>query len=286
MSQVEINAAMIQGSNGFSAYVVGAEEGKPEAQVWVGDCREILPMMVPEGSVDLVFADPPFNLGRVYEKWDDRMTLRGYQEFTQQWMKEVVRVLRPGGAMWVNAPDEWVSFIDAYAREGLWAERINWCVWHYRFGQHTHEKFISSHSHVLYFVKPGGQRTWNGEAVLEESDRASKYGDPRTLMKSEGVEGKRVPLDVWQGQYWGRVQGNNAERVQGQDNQLPEVYLERVIRATSNAGDTVLDPFLGGGTTSVVGRDLGRRCLGVEVGEDAARRAVERIQRGSVRVGK
>ena len=276
MSEVNSNVEPV-------GYRVLAEGGMGEVQVWVGDCRVVVPQMVAEGSVDLVFADPPFNIGRKYEKWNDRMEADAYESFTQQWMAEMLEALRPGGAMWVNAPDEHVSMFDQNAR-GFGFDRVNWCVWHYRFGQHTHTKFINSHSHVLYFVKPGGIRTWNGGEILEASDRASKYGDERTLNKVEGEPGRRVPLDVWAGPGWGRVQGNNKERVEGQDNQLPEIYLERVIRSTSRVGDLVLDPFLGGGTTAVVGRQLGRRVVGVEIGEDAAKRAAERVVRGSIRV--
>jgi hypothetical protein len=84
--------------------------------------------------------------------------------------------------------------------------------------------------------------------VLEPSDRATVYFDPRTLAKDEN-KGMRVPMDVWYGQYWGRIQGNNKERRARHHNQIPEVYLERVIRACSNEGSLVLDPFLGSGTT-------------------------------------
>jgi site-specific DNA-methyltransferase (adenine-specific) len=91
-------------------------------------------------------------------------------------------------------------------------------------------------------------------------------------------------MDVWYGQFWGRVQGNNKERRGYHDNQLPEVYLERVIRACSNEGDLVLDPFLGSGTTGVVALALKRNFIGTEFSEENAKSACERIKIGPYRV--
>jgi site-specific DNA-methyltransferase (adenine-specific) len=128
--------------------------------------------------------------------------------------------------------------------------------------------------------------TWNPSEILELSDRRSIYFDPRTESKKDGMPaGMRVPMDVWYGQYWGRVQGNNTERRGYHDNQLPEVYLERVIRATSNEGDLVIDPFLGSGTTGVIAHALKRRFIGTEFSEDNAKSAFERMKAGPVRLG-
>ena len=130
--------------------------------------------------------------------------------------------------------------------------------------------------HALYFCKDPAARTWNPDEILEMSDRASIYGDKRTMEKSSN-KGMRVPMDVWYGKYWGRIQGNNTERRQGHQNQIPEVYLERVILACSNEGDLVLDPFAGSGTTGTVARAHGRRSIGIEQSEKIAKSAWERI---------
>lgn len=255
-------------------------------RVWVGDCREEL-LKIPEvaaGTVDLVFADPPFNWNRAYDKWDDAMPEREYVDFTYDWIDICVKALRPGGSLWINIPDTWAAEIVCYLKGRLERKPAcvmafqNWCIWHYRFGQNTTEKFINSKVHALYFIKPGGKHVWNGEAVAELSDRAAIYGDPRTLSKKDGMPPRmRVPLDVWYGQYWGRIQGNNKERRAYHDNQLPEVYLERVIRACSNQGDMVLDPFLGSGTTGVVAHKLRRKFVGTEFSAENAKHAWERI---------
>jgi len=264
----------------------------PDLRVYVGDCRTVLPAL-PEcaaGGVDLVFADPPFNWNRAYDRWDDAMPREDYLEFTYAWLDLCHAALRPGGAFWVNIPDDSAAEIVVHLkRRGL--EMENWCVWHYRFGQNTTARFINSKVHALYFVKPAGGapgsrgRTWNPEAVLEPSDRATTYFDPRTLSKNDGMPpGERVPMDVWYGKFWGRIQGNNKERRASHDNQLPEVYLERVVRACTDAGDLVLDPFLGSGTTGLLAHALGRRFIGIEYSEDNARSACERIREGPIRL--
>jgi DNA modification methylase len=111
---------------------------------------------------------------------------------------------------------------------------------------------------------------------LEVSDRASIYGDKRTMEKDSN-KGMRVPMDVWYGKYWGRVQGNNKERRSGHQNQIPEAYLERVILACSNKGDLVLDPFAGSGTTGTVARAYDRRSIGIEQSEQTATSAWQRM---------
>ena len=272
------------------AFVIDDE---PRAEVYVGDCRDVLPR-VPQcaaGAVDLVFADPPFNWKRAYDTWDDDLPEQEYLEgFTYKWLDACVAALSPRGSMWVNIPDDWAAEIVVHLKSrGL--HMVNWCVWHYRFGQNTRRRFINSKVHALYFARsrltrqedPERGRTWNPMEVLEVSDRRSIYFDARTESKRDGMPaGLRLPMDVWYGRYWGRIQGNNKERMPDHDNQLPEVYLERVIRACSNPGDLVLDPFLGSGTTGVMAHALGRRFVGVEYSRDNAKRAAARIARGPI----
>lgn len=253
---------------------------EPSTRIYVGDCRKILPKVKAE-SVDLIFADPPFNQGVSYDKWQDDIPQKEYLSFTKRWIDACLRVLARRGSIWINVPDRIVAEIVMHVKSrGL--HMVNWCIWHFRFGQCGRGKFIRSKTHVLYFIKDFANRIWNPDCILVESDRASIYNDVRTTKTC--TPGKRVPLDVWYGTYWGRIQGNNRERRANHRNQIPEVYMERIIRACSNEGDLVLDPFLGSGTTCTIARTLNRRSIGIELSETYAESAFQRIQAGPVRV--
>ncbi|MCA9297432.1 MAG: site-specific DNA-methyltransferase, partial [Phycisphaerales bacterium] len=159
----------------------------PEARVYVGDTRELLPRIpeVAEGSVDLVFADPPFNWSRAYDEWDDQMPREDYLGFTRAWLDLCIGALKPTGSIWVNIPDDSAAEIVMHLKSrGL--TMVNWCIWHYRFGQNTTGRFINSKVHVLYFSKDPSARTWNPDEILEVSDRRAIYGDPRTESKKDG----------------------------------------------------------------------------------------------------
>lgn len=257
----------------------------PDTRVYVGDCRDVLARLRsddPREQVDLIFADPPFNWEVPYDEWKDGMPRAEYERFTFDWLDGCIDVLAPHGALWVNIPDDTAAEIVVHLkRRGL--TMINWCIWHFRFGQNRNSSFIMSKVHALYFAKDPANRIWNPNAVLEQSDRAAIYSDARTFAKDSN-QGLRVPMDVWYGQYWGRIQGNNLERRPRHHNQIPEVYLERVIRSCSDEGSLVLDPFLGSGTTCTVARELNRRSIGIEFGKGNAASAFERIQQGPIRV--
>ena len=262
------------------------------ASVRIGDCREKLLEFdeVKNAEVDLVFADPPFNWARDYDRhetgdaWDDAaMSREQYLSFTEEWLNICAGALKPTGSMWVNIPDDSAAEIVVHLKK-IGLHMVNWCVWHYRFGQNTKGRFINSKVHALYFCKDPNKRTWNPDPILEISDRRAIYGDPRTESKKDGMPaGMRVPMDVWYGKYWGRIQGNNKERRHKHDNQLPEVYLHRVIARSSNTGDLVLDPFLGSGTTGVIAHAMGRNFIGTASSKANAEMAFERVVDGPVR---
>ena len=252
----------------------------PTTDIYVGDNRKILPQ-IRDGSVHLIFADPPFNWDVDYGKWQDSMPRDEYLRFTYEWLDACLKVLAPNGSIWINIPDDTAAEVVMHLK-GKKLSMVNWCIWHFRFGQCRNANFIVSKVHALYFAKDPARRIWNPDQVLEPSDRATTYADPRT--RKTRTPSLRVPLDVWYGQYWGRIQGNNKERRPCHENQIPEVYMERVIRACSNEGNLVLDPFLGSGTTCTVARALNRRSIGIEVSGTIAKSAFERIQDGPVRL--
>lgn len=256
-----------------------------------GDCVDVMKRR--KILADLIFADPPFNIGQDYDTYVDRMRPYDFAQFMSRWIAWAIDSLVENGTLCIHIPDELVTDVEAAVRSrGL--IRVDWIVWHYRFGQCTRSAFINSKAHCLVYVRDPNKRTWNPDAVLVESDRV-KYGDQRT---AESVTpGRRVPLDVWgvgdtfapdypgDGPFWGRVTGSasNKERWKGHPNQLPTRYLQRIVRAFSNPGDLVFDPFIGSGTTGLVCRHEGRRFIGVEISPATAESARERIEKGFYR---
>ena len=174
----------------------------PETSLYVGDCREILAKLPERGNVDLVFADPPFNWDVPYTGWKDGMPRAEFERFTFDWLDLAVDCLAPHGSIWVNVPDDLAAEVVMHLKRRKLA-MMNWCVWHFRFGHNRDTSFILSKSHALWFAKDPENTRWNGDAVLEPTDRSTMYGDNRTHTKLHGSQGMRVPFDVWYGPYWG-----------------------------------------------------------------------------------
>lgn len=251
-----------------------------------GDCRAVISENLNnwQGQYDLIFADPPFNIDHGYDLYYDDLDTNEFAAFMAEWIAYCSYCLRPGGVLAINIPDELVLLV-LQTCKALELDRIAWVLWHYRFGQCNTSNWINSKVHCLIFSN-SNEYTFNANAVLVESDRSSKYGDPRTLYAA--TPGKRLPFDIWglesDGQFWGRVQGNNGERVDNHPNQLPEKYLERLIRAYTNAGDLILDPFGGTGTTATVAHTLQRNCVTIELSGDYCRDIEARVNKGALRV--
>jgi DNA modification methylase len=138
----------------------------------------------------------------------------------------------------------------------------------------------------LIYTKNPVEWTWNYKSVMVPCDRAVKYKDKRTESSKES--GLKVPGTVWgidsDGPYWGRVSGNSKERQKECPNQLPEVYLARLIKAYTNPGDIVADPFAGSGTTAAVAVALGRHVVTMDVSKTNFDLVVDRIKKGTVRL--
>lgn len=250
-----------------------------------GDCIEWIPKAAAKvGGFDFIFADPPFNIGQNYTGYEDLQPEKDFQMFIWEFVQRCWRALKPNGVMCLHGPDYLAERYLIIGMEMKW-KRIAWINWHYRFGQHQANNWIDSRCHCLVYAK-GATHTFNADAVMVPSDRASKYDDPRT--QNTETPGMRLPLTVWgipsDGPYWGRVQGNNVERQKDCPNQLPEVYLERLIRAYTNVGDTVLDPFGGSGTTAVVANALNRNVVTIDVSSYNVNLIIDRVKKGAVRV--
>src|SRR4051794_7236191 len=254
-------------------------------KILTGDCLKHLAAL-PAGCVDLAFADPPFNIGYEYDVYHDRQSRDDYLAWTKAWLQAVQRVLKPAGSLYVAIGDEYAAEVKVRLDE-LGLVMRNWIIWHYTFGVHCTRKFNRSHAHIFYYVNDERRFTFNADCVRVPSARQTTYADRRA-----NPAGK-VPDDTWvlrpqeeercfqpDGDTWyvARVCGTFKERT-GHPCQMPEAVLERIIRASSNQGDLVLDPFAGSGTTVAVARKLGRRYLGIELSSEYSQAIVERLDR-------
>jgi len=239
-----------------------------------GDCIEVLGRLK-KPIADLIFADPPFNIGYKYDVYEDRRKYDEYYAWTEKWMTVCAeKALKPAGSFWVAIGDEYAAEVVTIARKAIEFELRNWVVWHYTFGQNTKAKFARSHTHLLYFTRPKAKIVFNREAVMVLSDRQKEYKDKRGM----DFLGK-VPDDVWT--EFPRVCGTFGERQEWHPCQMPESLLARIIRACTKVGQTVLDPFAGSGTTLVVAKKLGRQFVGIELSNRYVKRIKQRLARAT-----
>ena len=250
-----------------------------------GDCLELF-RDLPDSSVHLAFADPPFNIGYAYDAYDDRRTADDYLDWSRRWMAEVVRVLVPDGTFWLAIGDEYAAELKVMATRELGLHCRSWVVWYYTFGVNCRQKFSRSHAHLFHFVKDADRFTFESESIRVPSARELVYGDRRAnpagrlpddtwiLRPQDLPEGFTAGEDTW---YFPRVCGTFAERSGWHGCQMPEQLLGRIIRASSREGEIVLDPFGGSGTTLAVAKKLGRSFLGFELSEQYAARITARL---------
>jgi len=236
-------------------------------QIVCGDCIEVLGS-VKEPFADLIFADPPFNIGYKYDKYNDKVEHNNYIAWTKDWMTACKKVLKPDGSFYIAIGDDYAADVKSIA-DKLRLFMRNWIIWHYTFGQQMKNKFSRSHTHIFYFVNDEKNFTFNDYAVRVPSDRQLIYGDKRA-----NTAGK-MPDDVWDG--YSRVCGTFKERTAFHPCQMPESLLKRIIAVSSNPADCVLDPFIGSGTTAAAAYQLGRNYVGIEISEKYVEKANERL---------
>ncbi|MBA7672859.1 hypothetical protein ES703_81046 [subsurface metagenome] len=232
-----------------------------------GDCIDVL-SKVRKPFADLIFADPPFNIGYKYDKYNDKQKREQYVTWTEDWMRACKRVLKPTGSFYIAIGDEHAADVKRIADE-LQLVMRNWLIWHYTFGQQMKNKFARSHTHIFYFVNDEKNFTFNDCAVRVPSDRQLIYNDKRA-----NPSGK-MPDDVWT--EYPRVCGTFKERAGWHPCQMPENLLKRIIAVSSNRRDCVLDPFSGSGTTAAAAYQLARNYVGVEISQEYVEKARKRL---------
>lgn len=255
-------------------------------QIKHGDCIEGLKSLG-DRCIDLAFADPPFNIGYTYDVYQDNLDNDEYLSWTREWMSEIKRVLKDDGTFWLAIGDEYAAELKVLMQRDLGFTCRSWVIWYYTFGVNCTKKFNRSHAHLFHMVKDPKQFTFNADQIRVPSARQLVYADKRANSKG------RLPDDTWvlrpqdlpggfkpddDTWYFPRVAGTFKERQGFHGCQMPEQLLGRIIRASSNAGDAVLDPFGGSGTTLAVAKKLGRRFLGFELSEDYVQAINSRLE--------
>ncbi len=244
-------------------------------------------------SIDLAFADPPFNIGYEYDEYKDKLEADDYLDWSKEWMSEVVRVLKPDGTFWLAIGDDYAAELKVLMTRELKLHCRSWVIWYYTFGVNCKNKFSRSHTHLFYMTKNKDEFTFNVDdpAIRIPSARQLVYGDKRAnpkgrlpddtwILRPQDIpESFQESEDVW---YFPRVNGTFKERKGWHGCQMPELLLGRIIHACSKEGDIILDPFTGSGTTAVVAKKLKRDFITFELSQQYATSAQKRVDAVSV----
>ncbi|MBD1889166.1 site-specific DNA-methyltransferase [Coleofasciculus sp. FACHB-SPT9] len=262
-----------------------------------GDCLKLLSAL-PNESVNLVFADPPFNLGKEYgEGVSDRMELDKYLAWSQQWLGESIRVLKPGGSLFVFNLPKWCIEYGAYLNQkGMWFRHWIACRMPKAFPRG--KKMSPAHYGLLYYTK-GEPAVFNKvytpiQVCRHCGGEIRDYGGHRKKLNEKGINLMDVwdmPEDVWEDapeadssevlwtlteEMWTDIPPVRHRRHKKRiPNELAPIMLERIIAMASNPGEIVVDPFGGSGTTFYAAEKLHRYWIGSEIGDTEP--AVERL---------
>jgi len=236
---------------------------------------------LPQSFVDLTITSPPYNIGKEYESI---LPLETYLNWMSKWIHNVHRISAPHASFWLN-----VGYISVPGRGKavpipylLWNHLpfylIQEVVWHYCAGVAAKNSFSPRNEKFLWFVKSPDRYTFNLDDIRDPN---VKYPHQRKNGKIRVNPLGKNPTDVWQFPKVTTGQGMNGRRASPERTkhpaQFPESVIERIIRACSQPGDIILDPFLGSGTTAAVAVRLGRRAIGFEIKEEYVDIAIDRV---------
>lgn len=242
--------------------------------VVLGDTLAVLDEVVEDGSVHLLFADPPYNIGKRFsqsmDKWESEAE---YVDWCKKWLSICLRKLTPTGSMYLMASTQCMPYFDLFLREKITV--LSRIVWHYdSSGVQAKNRFGSMYEPVLHCVVDEKDYTFNSEDILVEA----KTGAKRRLIDYRKetpapYNSHKVPGNAW---YFTRVRYRMPE-YENHPSQKPETLLQRIIEASSNPGDMVLDPFAGTFTTCAVAQKFGRRTIGIEKEEEYVKIGLRRL---------
>lgn len=247
--------------------------GNDKHQILFGDAIDAL-KLIPDGYVDLIFADPPYNIGKVFaglkDKWisDD-----DYIEWCYKWLQLCIDKLKPNGAFYVMTSTQFMPYFDLFLRDKLTI--MSRLVWAYdSSGVQAKKYFGSMYEPILFCVKDKDNYTFNADDILVEA----KTGSQRKLIDyrknpPQPYNTQKIPGNVWD---FARVR-YRMDEYENHPTQKPIALLERIIKASSNEGDIVLDPFSGSFTTGFMAKQLHRNSISIEIQEEYIRIGLRRL---------
>ncbi|MFA6104090.1 MAG: site-specific DNA-methyltransferase [Victivallaceae bacterium] len=231
-------------------------------QLYHGDCLNLLDN-IPSESVDLVFADPPFNLDKIYPSGiDDNLKHKEYIDWCKAWLGECVRILKDGGSLFLWNLPKWNSYLASFLNERL--SFRHWIAVDIKNGLPISGRLYPSHYSLLYYSKGDKPNTFHPDRL--SMDTCPKcYGD---LKDYGGYKDKMNPLGINITDVWydiPPVRHQKYKRRKGA-NELSIKLLDRIIEMASNENDVVFDPFGGSGTTYIVSEIKKRKWIGIDIG--------------------
>lgn len=251
--------------------------------LFYGDCLSVLAACKSK-SIDLIFADPPYNIGKDFGNNKDRWeSINAYVEWCKKWIDECMRVLKDNGTFYVMSATQHMPYLDIYISHKYHV--LSRIVWAYdSSGVQSKKMFGSLYEPILMACKsPQAEYVFNAEDIRVEA----KTGSVRKLIDyrkdpPQPYNTTKVPGNIWN---FPRVRFRMGE-YENHPTQKPEALLERIIKASSNHGDIVLDPFAGSFTTCAVARRLGRRTVGIELNHDFFEIGIRRVGLATTYKGK
>lgn len=239
-------------------------------QIVLGDCLDVMGR-IPEGTIDMTFADPPFNLRKKYGLYEDSKDEKDYLEWCQKWIEELVRITKPSGSIFVHNIPRWLSHYASVLHRTAFFK--HWICWD-AGGAPMGKTLLPNHYGILWYAKSG--RAYKFFDVRSPHKKCRKCGE-----NSKNYGGKSHlahefgPLvsDVWDD--ISRIR--NRSRRDDHPCQLPVALMERIVLMSTDVGDIVLDPFVGTGTTAVAAKKLGREYVGIEIDKQYVDIAVKKI---------
>lgn len=224
-----------------------------------GDAVELL-KRYPDNSIDLAFADPPYNLSKGYNVYNDTQSRDEYLGRCNSWLEEYIRILKPTGALYLLNLPRWTMYHAAFLNKRLYFQ--NWIVWDAL--SEPRGKIMPAHYGLLFYTKHPTDFTFNYEQLKTIDSRqyclrASCIRERKAL----GDDNKDILTDIW----------SDVHRLKHRRDrdyhpcQLPDALMERIIHLSTNEGDVVLDALAGTGTTAIVAKRLGRRYVAIDIDE-------------------